>query len=134
MNKNKIVLSFIFIAVLFSVSMVVSKLSTKNSATPKSDHVFGIDVSHHQGKINWSEVKASPDSIKFVFIRSTMGVDGKDKRFQYNWRKAKAKGFICGAYHYYRPNENSTKQFNNYAASVKLHDDDFMPILDIPLL
>lgn len=131
MKKNKIVLLFILVTVMFSVSMTISKLATKNSSTPKSGGVFGIDVSHYQGRINWSEVKASEDSIKFVFIRSTMGVDGKDKRFQYNWKKARAQGFVCGAYHYYRPNENSTKQFNNYAASVKLRDGDFMPILDV---
>ena len=39
--------------------------------------------------------------------------------------------FIRGAYHYYRPNENSNDQANNFIKSVKLASGDLPPILDI---
>ena len=42
-----------------------------------------------------------------------MGKNGKDVFFQRNWKGAQEEGFILGAYHYYRPNENSTQQFEN---------------------
>ena len=38
---------------------------------------------------------------------------------------------VPGVYHYYKPNENSTDQFNNYSSSVILQAGDFPPILDI---
>jgi GH25 family lysozyme M1 (1,4-beta-N-acetylmuramidase) len=103
----------------------------ENPWVSNSEYIFGIDISHYQGNIDWDEVRTSHHPIEFVFIRSTMGADGKDTEYSSNWKKAQEKGYIRGAYHYYRPNENSTKQFNNYAASVQLISKDFAPILDI---
>ena len=44
-----------------------------------------------------------------------MGADGIDTAFQYNYENAKKKNIKIGVYHYYRPNENSTKQFENFS-------------------
>ncbi len=94
--------------------------------------MLGIDVSHYQGKIKWDKVKRIDNKkISFVFIRATQGDDGRDKRFERNWSSAKEKGFIRGAYHYYRPNENSIKQADNFIKNVKLEAGDFPPVLDI---
>lgn len=94
-------------------------------------YLFGIDVSQYNGKINWEEVQQSKYPINFVFIRSSMGLNGKDKRFVYNWEKAKSIGLLCGAYHYYRPNENSTEQFNNFKSTYTYQIGDLPPVLDI---
>ena len=103
----------------------------ENPSISSSEYIFGIDISHYQGKIDWSEMRTSHHPIEFVFIRSTMGTNGKDKRFKENWKKAKQNNYIRGAYHYYRPNENSTKQFENYKLQVEIEEGDFIPILDI---
>jgi len=94
-------------------------------------YTFGLDVSKYQGSIKWDSVKQSHHPIKYVFIRSTMGDDRKDIKFKYNWKEVKRIGLIRGAYHYYDPNENSTKQANNFIASVKLEKGDLPPVLDI---
>lgn len=60
-----------------------------------------------------------------------MGINGKDKQFLYIWRKAKDFGYVRGAYHYYRPNENPESQFLNYKKTVRLSKGDFNPILDV---
>jgi GH25 family lysozyme M1 (1,4-beta-N-acetylmuramidase) len=60
-----------------------------------------------------------------------MGINGEDRFFEENWEKAKQYNYIRGAYHYYRPNENSLKQFENFKSVVKLDKGDFIPILDI---
>ena len=60
-----------------------------------------------------------------------MGDDGVDSRFKTNWKNAKKYGYIRGAYHYYRPNENSTKQFKNFSKNTVLEKGDFIPILDV---
>lgn len=94
--------------------------------------VYGIDVSHYQGRIDWPVVKAENTAIPlgFVFMRATMGED-EDSEFAANWAAAKAQGFLRGAYHYYRPDENSAEQANNYIKHVKLSKGDLPPVLDI---
>lgn len=96
------------------------------------DKVFGIDVSHYQGEINWDSIERTKGQfpLDFVFMRSTAGVTA-DAQFARNWRKAKQGGFIRGAYHYYRPNENSLKQAENFIKTVKLGKGDLPPVLDI---
>ena len=97
------------------------------------DKVFGFDVSEYQGKIDWQKVSASDNDfpMKFVFIRATAGKDKTDSRFVANWKGAHNEGLVCGAYHYYRPNENSVKQADNFIKTVKLKKGDLPPVLDI---
>lgn len=102
----------------------------------RSDKVFGIDVSQYNGKINWSKVKnqtKTKDPIEFVIIRSTVGVN-KDTRYEQNYMGAKKEGFIVGSYHYYRPNENSSSQFENFRKTVKIEKGDILPVVDIEAL
>lgn len=97
------------------------------------NHIFGIDISHYQGIINWNKVGFLEDSIpvSFVMIRATAGNDKSDNYFTYNWRESKANNFTRGAYHYYRPNENSTEQAEKFISKVALEKGDLPPILDI---
>ena len=103
----------------------------ENTTISNTEHTFGIDISHYQGKINWDKVKTSSHPIEFVFIRATMGKNRKDSKYLENWNNAQKHNYVRGAYHYYRPNENSTKQFNNFKSVVRLEPGDFIPILDI---
>ena len=103
----------------------------ENTTISNTEYTFGIDISHYQGKINWDKVKTSAHPIEFVFIRATMGKNRKDSKYLENWNNAQKHNYVRGAYHYYRPNENSTKQFNNFKSVVRLEPGDFIPILDI---
>lgn len=60
----------------------------------------GIDVSKHQGKIDWNKVKA--DGIEFAIIRAGYGksLTQKDHWFEYNYSEAKRVGIKVGAYWY----------------------------------
>jgi lysozyme len=97
------------------------------------DYVFGIDVSHYQGQINWDSVTLIHEKfpIDFVFVRATLGSNDKDKKFIRNWKELNRRSKIKGAYHYFRPNENSLKQANNFIKTVKLQPGDLPPVLDI---
>jgi lysozyme len=59
--------------------------------------LHGIDVSHHNGKINWGLVKAD-----FVFMKASEGKSYVDSEFRTNWAAAKAAGIPRGAYHFFR--------------------------------
>ncbi len=97
------------------------------------DKSFGIDVSHYQEDINWNVLDSlnAETPIEFVIMRATFGTNGKDKKFWTNWKKAKERGKLRGAYHYYRPNEHSTYQITNFINRVKLEPGDLPPVLDI---
>lgn len=60
----------------------------------------GIDVSKHQGKIDWKKVKNA--GAEFVMIRAGYGRynNQKDPQFEANYAGAKAVGLPVGAYHY----------------------------------
>ncbi|MFA9188023.1 glycoside hydrolase family 25 protein [Flavobacterium sp. FBOR7N2.3] len=100
------------------------------------DKAIGIDVSEYQGEIDWDDVETLDNdySLSFVFIRATVGNDRLDKRFEENWLQAKEKNIIRGAYHYYRPNENSIEQAELFIKTVRLQQGDLPPVLDIERL
>ena len=97
---------------------------------------FGFDVSQFQGEINWKEVDSIEHKfpLHFVLIRATAGNDKQDSQYDNNWEGAKEQHFIRGAYHYYRPNENSIEQAQNFIKTVKLRKGDLPPVLDIEKL
>ena len=97
---------------------------------------IGLDLSEYQGKIDWDAVENIDNEypIEFVFIRATAGKDREDDQFEENWRGAKSRGLIRGAYHYYRPNENSLEQAKLFIKTVQLKKGDLPPVLDIEKL
>jgi lysozyme len=100
------------------------------------DKVVGIDVSEYQGKIRWSYVDTIEEKypLHYVFIRATVGRDRPDRQFKRNWLGAKENKMIRGAYHYYRPNENSLEQAELFIKTVTLKKGDLPPVLDIEKL
>lgn len=135
-RKKLIAIASISLSIIIILSGIIYYnksffLKRENLSISSSKNVFGIDVSQYQGNINWSEVKKSHHPIDFVFIRATMGADGIDTHFESNWNNAKNNNFTRGAYHYYRPHENSAAQFENFKAAVKLTQGDLIPVLDI---
>ena len=60
----------------------------------------GIDVSYHQGIIDWGKVKNA--GIEFAIIRIGYGMydNQKDKQFENNYKNARANGIPVGVYHY----------------------------------
>jgi lysozyme len=95
--------------------------------------IFGIDVSQYQGTIDWDNVEAIEEQfeLKFVIVRATAGSRKVDLKFKKNWKNLTESMYIQGAYHYYRPDENSTDQANNFIKNVKLRKGHLPPILDI---
>lgn len=85
----------------------------------EADTMKGIDVSVHNGDIDWGKVKT--DGIGFAIIRAGYGrlASQKDKRFEQNYSGAKAAGIPVGAYWYsYAMNENEARQEADVFLSV----------------
>ena len=101
---------------------------------PTGYDVMGIDVSHHQDRIDWERLrnaKVNGYPIRFVAIKATEGSNHFDDYFNDNFHRAKANGLIRGAYHYYKTNKSATTQSEFFLRQVHLLEGDLPPILDI---
>ena len=101
---------------------------------PSGHSVYGIDVSRHQGDIDWKALSTGhhPDApITFVYIKASEGSDFKDVKFKENFENARKHGFVCGAYHYFSTTSSGLSQANLFISMVKLHKGDLPPVLDI---
>lgn len=101
---------------------------------PSGYQVHGFDVSHHQGAINWavlSKTQFTPFPIRFVFLKASEGGDFSDTTFVHNFDLARQYGFIRGAYHFYNPKTDASRQADFFIHSVQLEPGDLPPVLDI---
>lgn len=91
--------------------------------------IQGIDVSHHQGHIDWEEVARG--TTKFAVVKATEGMTSEDTAFLYNVRTAKRVGLLVGAYHFAHPERNSPHfEARNFVDHVFHQPVDFY-VLDI---
>jgi len=88
----------------------------------------GIDVSHHQGIINWPVVAQS--GIVFTYLKATEGRTVKDIRFKYNFDNAGINNILRGAYHFFHSNSDPEQQADNFIETVTTIGD-LPPVLDI---
>ncbi|MBN2497965.1 MAG: hypothetical protein JXR96_25450 [Deltaproteobacteria bacterium] len=92
--------------------------------------VLGIDVSHHQGTIDWDRVAA--DGVKFAFIRVSDSLAREDEQFDRNWPQARSHGIIRGAYQYFRPTYDARDQADLLLDKMgSLQDGDLPPVIDV---
>lgn len=61
-------------------------------------NVYGIDVSEHNGTLNWAKIKAA--GIRYAIIRTGYGKGYTDTQFHANMKGALAQGIPVGVYHF----------------------------------
>jgi lysozyme len=90
----------------------------------------GIDVSHHNGVIDWKTTLSS--GISFVYMKATEGTAMKDSQFATNYAFLKNSGIPRGAYHFFHPALDPDEQSQNFLSVVAtLEPGDLPPALDI---
>ncbi|MGO8996589.1 MAG: glycoside hydrolase family 25 protein [Polyangiaceae bacterium] len=95
--------------------------------------IKGVDVSHWDGAVNWTSVKAS--GISFAFAKATESTDLIDDEFAANWSGMKAAGVVRGAYHFFDASADPTAQATYFLATVgTLEAGDLPPVLDFETL
>lgn len=92
---------------------------------------FGIDVSRHQGTIDWAAVKKSSPDLMFVYVKSTEGATYVDPMFSTNAAGAHAQGFKVGAYHYFRMTSSAHDQFRNLKEQIDKNVLVLIPMVDV---
>ncbi|MGO1070611.1 glycoside hydrolase family 25 protein [Lysobacter sp. CA199] len=89
----------------------------------------GIDVSHHQGAIDWPAV--ARDDVAFAYLKASEGGDHRDHRFAENWRQARAAGIAVGAYHFFTFCRDGAEQARNFIGAVPVQVDALPPAVDL---
>jgi lysozyme len=91
--------------------------------------VIGVDVSHHQGAIDWPTLART--DIAFAYIKATEGGDFRDRRFQANWDGAQQAGLLRGAYHFFTQCRSGADQARNFMAAVPREPGTLPPVVDL---
>jgi GH25 family lysozyme M1 (1,4-beta-N-acetylmuramidase) len=77
--------------------------------------VDGIDVSSHQGNVNWTYWWGQ--GKRFAYVKATEGTSYKNPYFAQQYNGSYNVGMIRGAYHFALPNSSSGATQANYFAS-----------------
>ncbi|MDI2029759.1 lysozyme [Saccharopolyspora sp. TS4A08] len=99
---------------------------------PLGPPVEGIDVSNHNGNIDWQKVAA--DNKKFTFVLASDGTDFTNPKYSEQYHGAKDAGLISGAYHFARPDDSDgATQANRFLDIIDYKNDGktLPPVLDL---
>lgn len=96
------------ILVVFATIMAYMNRGLNVKLDRRNYPVKGIDISHHNGQVDFRAVKA--DSVNFVIIKATDGVGDFDSCLVRNFKGARQNGLDIGVYHYFRFHRNGHEQ------------------------
>jgi GH25 family lysozyme M1 (1,4-beta-N-acetylmuramidase) len=97
----------------------------------------GVDVSHYQGLINWTQVAAK--SYRFTFAKATEGTTLVDATYPVNRAGAEGMGLRFGAYHFGRPSgtgpativASAIAQADHFVSIAQPQPGELPPVLDL---
>jgi lysozyme len=92
---------------------------------------WGVDVSHHQGAIDWRRVARDRQRVSFAYVKATEGGDFTDARFAENWAAARAAGLRVGAYHFFTFCRPAREQAAHFLSIVPRDADALPPAVDV---
>lgn len=95
-----------------------------------SEYFDGIDVSHHNGVIDWQRVAATK-KVGFAYIKATEGYRHPDKRYDDNIEGARKAGIKAGSYHLLTTRFDMRTQFEYFTSIVDRNKQDIIPMVDI---
>lgn len=99
-----------------------------------SNNAEGIDVSHHNDKVDWAKVAA--DGISFAILKASQGKSFRDNTFAGHVKAARAAGLLVGAYHFVDATTEAAARAEaaNFAGAIAAAGGvqllDFPPVMD----
>ncbi|HET7486607.1 MAG TPA: GH25 family lysozyme [Acidimicrobiales bacterium] len=93
---------------------------------------YGVDVSSHQGPIDWQRVAG--DGVAFAYVKSSEGGDFVDRRFGANWAGAGGAGLDRGAYHFFTLCAPGEEQARNFLQAAPPDPAALAPAVDVELV
>lgn len=99
------------------------------SRFPSRFPVHGIDVSRHNGAIDWPRVADA--GVAFAWIKASEGGDVRDPRFTENVTGASAAGLRVGAYHFFTFCRPAADQARQFLATIQQARLTLPPVVDV---
>lgn len=139
-----LVLAALSLAALF-VYFQFSRVETQPSVVIEDDapiaidipdgyESFGVDVSHHQGRIPWQEIlrnKALDSTIEFVYCKVTEGVGHVDREWRHNHAALEQLNKPHGGYHFFSIKSDPLLQAEHFLSECEINDKSLPPVLDV---
>ena len=104
---------------------------TPTPIPPPPAYLDGIDVSYHQGAIDWQQVAAA--GKRFAFVRATAGTLTADMAYSANRSGARTAGLAVGSYHFANPDTAANDAGNEaswFLRNATIASGDLVPVLD----
>lgn len=77
---------------------------------------LGIDVSHHNGALDWQRIARA--GYRFAFVKASQGASFVDPMLERHVAGASAAGLRVGAYHFLSATDDGSKQADNFLAAI----------------
>jgi lysozyme len=136
----------VFFAVIFGVAAIgYIVLQTKRNSfvypdfgveVPPNYPLLGIDISHHQGDINFEEtakLNSGRDSIQFVYIKASEGRNFADDKSEQNALGCAENNLKYGFYHFFHGSLSAQQQALFFCEQIKSHSFDLIPVIDVEI-
>lgn len=114
---------------LLVTALVYTGVVVPNRLFAAKYDVRGIDVSHHNGAIDWTRV--AEQDVDFAWIKATEGSAHADSRFEASWTEARRAGIHTGAYHFMSFESPGADQAHNMIATVPRVAGTLAPVVDL---
>lgn len=98
-------------------------------AVPKGYRLAGIDVSHHNGPIDWASVKEQ--GVTFAYLKTTEGLTKIDKDYDEDYDLVKEQEMYVGSYHFFLFNRDGAKQAQFFLENMRFEEGDLPPVVDV---
>ncbi len=99
---------------------------------PEGFVCYGIDISHHQGKVDWDAFFNNSDStIRFIYCKVTEGESLKDREWKNNHARLSQEKIPHGGYHFFRPSVSAVAQANHFLREYDYSKTSLPPVLDV---
>ena len=131
LRRILIVVGIVAAVLLIATILIFTGAWIPNQPSQADYPVRGIDVSHHQGEIEWDKVAAA--GIRFAYIKATEGADYDDPNFKRNWDGAAAAHIARGAYHFFTLGSPGRKQAEHFLSQIFPYSQALPPAVDIEL-
>jgi lysozyme len=121
---------FLVLFITFFISVVSQNYRKVSINKIKAEgKVWGIDLSHHQGDINWEKLKK--EKPYFIFFKATEGVTHNDRNYREHYNNARKHGIIVGSYHFFSYKSSGKAQAKHFISVARFQKGDLPPVLDV---
>ncbi len=126
--------ALIAVVILTATGISRHRQSPRRTDIAAAYSIHGIDVSHHQGSINWDKVCRATlhhQPIRFVFAKCSEGTTRLDRQYKRNQQEIRQRNLYFGAYHFFVPGRSPQEQARLFISNANLQKGDLIPVLDV---